>query len=77
MRRTGIDVYELDFLTNDAPSERVSFNYTEADILDLADDLTRQANDFLVKPDTFVSHEIDQYQSTTCTPKISWMTSAQ
>lgn len=63
MRRTGIDVYELDFLTNDVHNERVLISYTEADILDLADDLTRQARDFLVKPDALVSPEIDQYQA--------------
>ncbi len=63
MRRTGIDVDELDFLAHDIQSEAVSFNYTEADIRDLADDLARQSRDFLVKPDSLVSGEISQGES--------------
>ena len=62
MRRTGINVYELDFLSNDVQSDRVG-SYTETDIRNLASELNRQSNDFLATGESFVADEINQFQS--------------
>lgn len=63
MQRTGIDVFELDFLANDRESARVAFPYTDAAIRDQADSLRRQSGDILARPNTFVTAEIGELAS--------------
>ncbi len=64
MQRTGIDVYELDFLSNDRESKQVKFPYSDAAVRDLADSLQRQSGELLAQANTFVSAEVGELQST-------------
>ncbi len=63
MQRTGIDVFELDFLANDRESARVAFPYNDAAVRDLADSLRRQSGELLAQANSFVSAEIGELQS--------------
>ncbi|MEI2690484.1 MAG: LamG-like jellyroll fold domain-containing protein [Anaerolineae bacterium] len=63
MRRTGIDVFELDFLAHDRASARVAFPYSDASIRDLADSLRRQSGELLARPNTFVTSEVGELAS--------------
>lgn len=63
MQRTGIDVFELDFLANDTESERVAFPYTDATIRDLADSLRRQSGEILARANSFVTAEVGELAS--------------
>jgi hypothetical protein len=64
MRRIGISIDELDFLINDIQSDRIRLSYTDTDIRNLADDLTRQSTEFLIRVSSFVSEEISEFLST-------------
>lgn len=64
MRRIGISIDELDFLMNDIQSERIRLSYTDTDLRNLADDLTRQSTEFLIRVNSFVSEEISEFIST-------------
>ncbi|MDJ0573156.1 MAG: neuraminidase-like domain-containing protein, partial [Pleurocapsa sp. MO_192.B19] len=64
MRRIGISIDELDFLMNDIQSDRIRLSYTDTDIRNLADELTRQSIEFLIRVNSFVSDEISEFLST-------------
>ncbi|MEM7029992.1 MAG: neuraminidase-like domain-containing protein [Chloroflexota bacterium] len=63
MTQTGIDTFELDFLSNDEESESVSFPYDGDSIHDLADGLRRQSSEFLAQHDTFKTEEVNELLS--------------
>ncbi|HEX2913795.1 MAG TPA: LamG-like jellyroll fold domain-containing protein [Chloroflexia bacterium] len=63
LQQVGLDVFKLNFLSNDQESASVTFPYTDATIRDLADSLRRQSNELLAGPKTFISAEISELQS--------------
>ncbi len=63
LNRIGMTVSELDFFTNDIYTDRVSVGVPETAIRDLADELRRQRGDFLANGESFVSDNINQFQS--------------
>ena len=63
MQRTGIDVFELDFLSNDRESARVAFPYNDGAIRDLADSLRRQSGEILARANSFVTAEVGELAS--------------
>jgi len=63
MRRVGISVEEIDFFANDTPSARFALPVADAALRDLAAEWRRQASAFLVRPESFVTTEVNQFQS--------------
>ena len=63
LKRTGLQVYELDFIIFDTPHEKIKVIWSEADLRGLADDLLKQAGNILAAEDSFVMEGIDVGQS--------------
>ncbi|PSR12584.1 MAG: hypothetical protein C7N36_11300, partial [Bacteroidetes bacterium] len=63
LKWTGLKVYELDFIIFDTPHDKISVIWSEADLRGLADDLLKQAADFLAAANAFVMEGIDEGQS--------------
>jgi Tc toxin complex TcA C-terminal TcB-binding domain/Neuraminidase-like domain/Concanavalin A-like lectin/glucanases superfamily len=63
IQQLGINVFQLDFLSTDQQSDRVTFPYNDSSIRDLADSLRRQSSEFLAQETSFATSEVSTLQS--------------